>query len=138
MKIFYGFGMQNGINMVHYICMLETYSKFEVSDMSVMRFLSLRELRSGTTKINEILSDDGKIVVTDNGKPAAFMIAVDETTFEETLNDLRQIRGLRTMRELQRQAKENGLSDMTLDDINAEIALARKEHQEKIANSGVN
>jgi len=95
--------------------------------MGAMRFLSLRELRNETSKIKEFLSDDGKIVVTSNGKPTAFMIAVDESSFEEVLDDLRQVRGIRLMRELQRQATENGLSDMTLEDINNEIAKARKE-----------
>jgi len=106
--------------------------------MSATRFFSLRELRTETGKIKEVLSGDGKIVVTSNGKPTAFMIAVDESNFEETLDDLRQIRGIRAMRELQRQAEGNGLSDMTLDDINAEIVEARKERQKKLVEMGVN
>ena len=35
-------------------------------------------------------------------------------------------RGLWAMRELQRQAEENGLSDMTLEEINAEIDAVRR------------
>jgi len=105
--------------------------------MGTMKFLSFRELRTDTSKIKEMLADDGKIVVTNNGKPTAFMIAVDESSFEDMLNDLRQVRGLRAMRELQRQAEENGLSEMTLDEINAEIAQARQEQREKSDKAGV-
>ena len=105
--------------------------------MSAIKFLSFRELRTDTGKIKEMLADDGKILVTNNGKPAAFMIAIDEYTLEETLNDLRQIRGLRAMREIQRQAAQNGLSEMTLEEINAEIAQARQERREKLIKAGV-
>ena len=98
--------------------------------MGSLNFLSFRELRTSTAKINEMLIDNGKIVVTINGKPSAFMIAVDESTLEETLNDWRQVQALRALRNLQNQAKQNGLSDMTLDEINAEIMAARKERRE--------
>ena len=37
--------------------------------------------------------------------------------------------GMSALRELQREAKENGLSDMGLDEINAEIAAARTERK---------
>ena len=105
--------------------------KMEVNILGSLNFLSFRELRASTAKINEMLTDNGKIVVTNNGKPSAFMIAVDESTLEETLNDWRQVQALRALRELQNQAKQNGLTDMTLDEINAEIAAARKERREK-------
>jgi len=118
--------------------MLEMYTKNEVSYMDAMRFLSLRELRTETGKVKEILSKDNKIVLTSNGKPVAFMIATDEASFEETLDDIRRVRGMSALRSLQRQAKENGLSDMTLDEINAEIDAARREQKERIAKSGVN
>ena len=104
--------------------------------MGTMKFLSFRELRTDTSKIKEMLADYGKIVVTNNGKPTAFMIAVDESSFEDMLNDLRQVRGLRAMREIQRQAEQNGLSEMTLDEINAEIAQARQEQREKLIKAG--
>jgi hypothetical protein len=42
-----------------------------------MKFLSMRELRSSTTQIRNILSGDGKIVLTNNGKPAALMLEIN-------------------------------------------------------------
>jgi len=97
--------------------------------MSAIKFLSLRELRTETGRVKDLLTNNGKIVVTNNGKPTAFMIAVDEDSFEETLDDLRQIRGIRAMRKLQRQAAENNLSDMTMDDIDLEITKSRRERE---------
>jgi antitoxin (DNA-binding transcriptional repressor) of toxin-antitoxin stability system len=101
--------------------------------MGNMSFLSFRELRTSTAKINEMLTNDGKIVVTNNGKPAAFMIAVNESTLEETLNNWQQVQGLRALKALQQQALQNGLSEMTLDEINAEIADSRRERRERDA-----
>lgn len=39
--------------------------------------------------------------------------------------------GLKVWREMQEQAQRNGLSDMTLEEINAEIAAARRESANK-------
>jgi len=90
----------------------------------------MRELRASTGEIKEFLAGNGRIVVTNNSKPVAFMVGVDESTLEETLDDWRKVRGFRILRALQQRAKENGLSDMTLDEINAEIAISRMERRE--------
>jgi len=92
-----------------------------------MKFLSIRELRSSTAKIKEMLSDDGKVVLTTNGKPAALMIEVSEDSIEDVLIDLRAAQARRAIRQLQAQSVRTGLDIMTLDDINNEIADARRE-----------
>jgi len=97
--------------------------------MGTMNFLSFGELRSSTCEIDEMLTDNGRIILTNNGKPAAFMVAIDESSLEETLNDWQQIRAMRSLRKLQMQAEQNGLAEMTLDEINAEIADTRKARE---------
>ena len=92
-----------------------------------MKFLTIRELRSSTSQLSEMLSDDGKIVLTMNGKPTALMIKIDESSFEDTLLDIRAAQSRHAIRQLQEQAVRTGLDQMTLDDINAEIAAARSE-----------
>jgi PHD/YefM family antitoxin component YafN of YafNO toxin-antitoxin module len=99
--------------------------------MSNMKFLSMRELRTSTSKIKEMLSEEGKIVVTNNGKPAALMLEINEASLEETLADLRQLQAKRALRELQNTAVKNGTASMSLDEINTEIAAARKERIRK-------
>jgi len=101
--------------------------------MGNMNFLSFGELRASTSRISEMLTDNGKIIVTNNGQPAAFMVAVDESSLEETLNDWQQIRAMRSLRKLQEHAEQNGLAEMTLNEINAEIEETRKERQERNA-----
>ena len=46
--------------------------------------------------------------------------------FSMNLNDLSENRAIRAMKATSRIAEENGISDMTLDEINAEISEARK------------
>ena len=54
-------------------------------------------------------------LITENGIP-----------FSMKVDGISQNKGIRAMREMSKTAAENGLSDMTLDEINAEIAEARK------------
>ena len=92
-----------------------------------MKFLTIRELQSSTSPLNEMLSDDEKVVLTTNGKPAALMIKIDESSFEDILMDIRAAQSRRAIRQLQEQALQTGLNHMSLEDINAEIAAARSE-----------
>lgn len=47
--------------------------------------------------------------------------------FSMKLDDLQDNKAVRAMKSASRIAEENGVSDMTLDEINAEIAEARKQ-----------
>ena len=92
-----------------------------------MKFLSIRELRSSTSQLKDFLSNDGKIVLTTNGKPAALIIEVNEDTLEQTLLDIRIAQARRAIREMQEQSVRSGLDKMTLEEINEEIDAARRE-----------
>ena len=99
--------------------------------MGNMSFVSFRELRTSTAKINNMLTEDGKIVVTSNGKPKAIMIQVNENDFEETLAILNQIKLAKAIGNIRSAAHLSGVSEMTLDEINMEISQARKEKKER-------
>lgn len=47
--------------------------------------------------------------------------------FSMNVNDLPKIKGIEAMKAASRIASENGISDMSLEEINAEIAVARKQ-----------
>mgnify|MGYP001029834813 CR=1 FL=1 len=49
--------------------------------------------------------------------------------FSMKVDDINENKGLRAMREASRAAVEHGISDMTLEEINDEIAQVRKESQ---------
>jgi len=94
--------------------------------MQSMTFLSIRELRASTSRLKDLLSEDGKIVLTANGKPAALMLEVSDSSLEELLLDLRQLQAKRALRTLQDNAQKNGTADLSLAEINAEITAVRK------------
>ena len=92
-----------------------------------MKFLSIRDLRSSTAQIKDMLSNDGKIVLTTNGKPTALLIEISEESIEDVLIDLRVAQARRSLRQLQEQSVRTGLNNLTLEDINSEISDARRE-----------
>ena len=104
--------------------------------MNTTRFMSLRELRNETGKIKEILANNGKIIITNKGKPEALMLDVDEQNFEETLSLINQIRLSRAISNIRETANKNGTADMTMDEINEMITESRKERREKSAKQG--
>lgn len=102
--------------------------------MGNMSFVSLRELRTSTAKISNMLSDDGKIIVTSNGKPKAIMLHVTESNFEDTLAAINQVKLMRTISNIRIAAQRSGASKMTLDEINEEIRAARIDRRMRADN----
>jgi len=85
--------------------------------MSQMRFLSIRELQQQGSGIKEILDNDGKIIITSNGKPVGFTVGVDENSLEEVLDDWKRVKQQRHMRYIDRKLDE---SERMAADANAE------------------
>ena len=77
------------------------------NDMSKMKFLSVRELQQQGSGIKEILEDDGRIVITSNGKPIGFTVGVDEGSLEEILEDWKRVRQMRHLRFIDRKLDES-------------------------------
>jgi len=94
-----------------------------------MGFLALRELRGSTTRIDQIIEQDGYGIVTNNGKPAYLMLGIDEANLEDTIIDRRRMQAMCAVARIQRTAAERGTSTLTLGDINAEIAADRLDRQ---------
>ena len=92
-----------------------------------MESVSIRDLYASPDKIAERLRRTGQLVLTNNNDPMAVLFNVDSSTLEDTLADLRRIRAQRIMEAAQTSAVENGTSNMTLEEINAEIAAMRAE-----------
>jgi antitoxin (DNA-binding transcriptional repressor) of toxin-antitoxin stability system len=89
-----------------------------------MQFYSVRDLRTSPKSVWESLRA-GEVVITNNGKPAALMLDLSERDFEETLQAVRQARAMMAVKRMQERAAAAGY--MTDEEINAEIAAARKE-----------
>jgi prevent-host-death family protein len=96
-----------------------------------MDFVTVRELRAESGKVWDKIAAGEEIVITRNGKPFAIMAPTQPSEVEDKLRALRAAGFGAALRELQRHAVKAGLDKMTLKEINAEIAAARKEIRER-------
>lgn len=69
--------------------------------------------------------------MTAEGEPLAVLLPVDAKTLEPTLSTLRSVRALQAQAALQQAATANGTDKLTMADIDAEIAAARRARRAK-------
>jgi len=90
-----------------------------------MDFLTVREFRASSRNVWQKLARDGKIVITNNGKPAALLLDISNDDLEETILTLKQVKALRLFNQLRSEAGQRGfLSEKEIDD---EIKAARAD-----------
>ena len=95
------------------------------NEMRRMEFLTIKEFAAAPKNSREKLERDGKMVLTNNGKPMALMLKIGQTNFEEVLRLAQQIEGLQLIDDLRMEAEKRGfLSD---EEINEEIETYRRE-----------
>ena len=80
-------------------------------------------------KITEQLKRSGQLVLTNNEGPVAVMLDVDGSTLEDTMRDLRFLRMRKAIKAIQEASVKNGLSNLTLEEINTEITATRAERK---------
>ena len=90
-----------------------------------MDFLSVREFRASSREIWQKLSRDGKMVITNNGKPAALLLDLSGEDLEETLDTLRQARAMRLLKRVRADAEKRGF--LSEEEIEEEIQAARAD-----------
>lgn len=94
-----------------------------------MKFITVRDIRTTPAEIWRRLPEEQEIVITNNGKPIALLTPLTDETLEETLESVRTARAQNALRQVRRQARENGLDSMTMDEIQAEIDAYRTERR---------
>ena len=94
-----------------------------------MDFLSVREFRASSRNIWRKLSQDGKMVITNNGKPTALLLDISKEDLEETLLSLRQVRAMRLFNRMRSEAERRGF--LSEKEIEAEIMEARSQINDK-------
>jgi hypothetical protein len=92
-----------------------------------MEFVSVRDLSKSPRRAFDKLAKDGKAVVTNNGQPQAILVKVDVSSFENTLALLQKLEFLQNLADMRLTSRRNGNSTMTAEEIDAEIAAARRE-----------
>ncbi len=94
-----------------------------------VQFITIRDLRSKSAKIQRDLPQEKEMVLTSNGKPIAILSATSAARIEESLAMIRQARAMRAVDSMQRRSVEAGADRVSLEEINKEIAIVRKERQ---------
>lgn len=95
-------------------------------EVKYMNFYGIRDLSNNTKNVMTSVSTNKKVIITDNGKPSAIMLSINESNFETVLSFVQKLEMQLAVSELQKQSLINfpdGLSD---EDIQKEIEAARK------------
>jgi hypothetical protein len=96
-----------------------------------MQFLTIRELSKSPSETLTRLNEDGKAVLTNNGKPQALLFKIDGNSLEKTLTMLQKLEFMQNLTAMRLTSMKNGNSRMTLDEVNAEINAVRKKRKGK-------
>ena len=96
-----------------------------------MEFLSVREFSAYPRKTREALKRNGKIVLTNNGKPSMLVFDIAGQDFENLIDTLNRAEAMRLLEEIQMQAVRGNLNSMTMDEIDAEVAAHRRKKKGK-------
>jgi antitoxin (DNA-binding transcriptional repressor) of toxin-antitoxin stability system len=94
-----------------------------------MRFISVREFRANTGRIWRGLKKEKHLVLTSRGKPVAVVTATDETRVADTLLEIARQEAKAALKSIQEDAEKRGLSGMSMEDIDAEIAHYRRKRR---------
>ena len=92
-----------------------------------MKFITIRDLRSNTARLRKDLQSEREVVVTANGRPFAVMTRVEPDNVEEEILAIRRARAHAAISRIRAKAKADGLDRLTMDQIDAIIAEARRE-----------
>lgn len=96
-----------------------------------MKFVTIRELRSKTASIRQDLAQAREIVLTANGRPFAVMTPVTAETVEEEIQAIRRARTRAAIDGLRAAARTAGVDMLTMEDIDVEIAAARRARRKQ-------
>jgi hypothetical protein len=92
-----------------------------------MRQIAFRDFRlQGAKALGKLRPGEG-VVLSGRQGPAYFLIPVEPGAMEVQEEELKTAMALAAMRDSWRRAEAAGLADLTMDEIDAEIAAARKD-----------
>ena len=94
-----------------------------------MKFITVRDFRTSSANIWKTLPEEQEMIITNNGKPVALLMPLSDKTLEDTVSSVRRARAINAVKIMQQQSVKNGTDKMTLEEINYEIKMARKERK---------
>jgi len=94
-----------------------------------MKFLSVRDLKTKSSKIWKDLPEQKEMVVTSNGRPIALLSSINENNLEQVLTAFRHARATNALASIQYDSIQKGTDMISMDEINAEIGVIRSKRK---------
>ena len=94
-----------------------------------MKFVTVRDFRTSSASIWKTLPREREMVITNNGKPIALLTPLSDQNLEETLSAIRRAKAVNAVKMIQQDSMRNGNNEITPEEINNEIKMARKERK---------
>ena len=94
-----------------------------------MKFLSVRDLKTKSSKIWKDLPEQKEMVVTSNGRPIALLSSINENNLEQVLTAFRRARATNALTSIQYDSIQKGTDMISMDEINAEIGVIRSKRK---------
>jgi antitoxin (DNA-binding transcriptional repressor) of toxin-antitoxin stability system len=94
-----------------------------------MKFLSVRDLKTKSSKVWSELPAQKEMVVTSNGRPIALLSSINETNLEQVLTAFRHARAADALASIQYDSVQLGTDKISLEEINAEINTTRSKRK---------
>lgn len=94
-----------------------------------LRFVNFRVLRNTPAKVWRALEEDDAVAIVANGETRAILVNVPAGDTEEAIQMARQVIAQQALARLRASARERGLSDVSDEEIDAEIRAARAERK---------
>ena len=92
-----------------------------------MEFVSIRDFTTSPKETQKKLTNNGQLVVTNNGKPTMLVIDVENRDFLKLIDYLRRQEAADILHNIQMASVRNGTDNISMDEIDAEIAAYRQE-----------
>ncbi len=92
-----------------------------------MKLIASREMATRPADIWKTLKKEGAVVVTRNGQPEGVFIATSGETWLEDVQEIVFARARRAARELRMAAAKSGVSELAMEEIDAEIKESRSK-----------
>jgi prevent-host-death family protein len=97
------------------------------TEVGCIKFVSSREIRVNPRPVFEAAEEGDEVVITSHGKPVALLVGVNGEDLEETIRLVRRARAQVAVSRMRRAASRKGSDNLSREEIEAEIAVARSE-----------
>lgn len=92
-----------------------------------MQFVSMREFTASPKETQVRLAHNRELVVTNNGTPTMLVIDITNRDFMRLMDYLRRQEALDILHQVQMDSVRKGTDNLTMDEIDAEIAAYHRE-----------